>query len=154
AAEENQRAVLVTLVAEVARNYTELRGVQSQLVVTWSNIQAQQESVEITNARFQAGLTTGLDVAQAEAQLAATQSQTSALESARQQSIHRLGVLLGQLPETLIDELTPETRIPVVPPEITVGLPSELLRRRPDVRRAEREVAAATARVGMATADL
>jgi NodT family efflux transporter outer membrane factor (OMF) lipoprotein len=154
AAEENQRDILVTLVAEVARNYAELRGVQSQLVVTRNNIQAQQESVEITNVRFQSGLTTGLDVAQAEAQLATTLSQVSTLESARQQSMHRLGVLLGQLPETLIDELAPEKRIPLAPPEITVGLPSELLRRRPDVRRAEREVAAATARVGVATADL
>lgn len=154
AAEENQRDTLVTLVAEVARNYAELRGVQSQLIVTQNNIQAQQQSVEITNARFQSGLTSGLDVAQAEAQLATTQSQVSTLESARQQSMHRLGVLLGQLPETLIDELTPEKRIPLAPPEITVGLPSELLRRRPDVRRAEREVAAATARVGVATADL
>ena len=154
AAEENQRDILVTLVAEVARNYAELRGVQSQLVVTRNNIQAQQESVEITNVRFQSGLTTGLDVAQAEAQLATTLSQVSTLESARQQSMHHLGVLLGQLPETLIDELAPEKRIPLVPPEITVGLPSELLRRRPDVRRAEREVAAATARVGVATADL
>src|SRR5262249_47504061 len=85
AAEENQRDILVTLVAEVARNYAELRGVQSQLVVTRNNIEAQQQSVEITNVRFQSGLTTGLDVAQAEAQLATTLSQVSTLESARQQ---------------------------------------------------------------------
>lgn len=154
AAEENQRDIFVTLVAEVARNYAELRGVQSQLVVTRNNLHAQQQSVEITNARFQAGLTSGLDVEQAEAQLATTQSQTPTLESARQQSIHRLGVLLGQLPETLIAELIPEQRLPLLPPEITVGLPSELLRRRPDVRRAERQMAAAIARIGVATADL
>lgn len=154
AEEENLRDVLVTLVAEVARNYVELRGFQRQLLVTHNNIQAQQQSVELTNARFQAGLTSGLDVAQAEAQLSTTQSQTPTLESAKRQSIHRLGVLLGQLPETLINELTPEKPIPPVPPEIRVGLPSELLRRRPDVRRTERQAAAATARIGVATADL
>jgi outer membrane protein, multidrug efflux system len=154
AEEENLRDVLVTLVAEVARNYVELRGFQRQLFVTHNNIQSQQQSVELTNARFQAGLTSGLDVAQAEAQLSTTQSQTPTLESAKRQSIHRLGVLLGQLPETLINELTPEKPIPSVPPEILVGLPSELLQRRPDVRRAERQASAETARIGVATADL
>jgi NodT family efflux transporter outer membrane factor (OMF) lipoprotein len=154
AEEENLRDVLVTLVAEVARNYVDLRGFQGQLLVAQDNIQAQQQSVELTNARFQAGLTSGLDVAQAEAQLATTQSQPPILESAKRQSIHRLGVLLGQLPETLINELTPEKPIPPIPPEVLVGLPSELLWRRPDVRRAERQAAAATARIGVATADL
>jgi NodT family efflux transporter outer membrane factor (OMF) lipoprotein len=154
AEEENLRDVLVTLVAEVARNYVELRGFQRQLLVAYDNIQAQQQSVELTNARFQAGLTSGLDVAQAEAQLATTQSQPPTLESAKRQSIHRLGVLLGQSPEILINELTPEKPIPSIPPEVLVGLPSELLWRRPDVRRAERQAAAATARIGVATADL
>lgn len=154
ATEENQRDILVTLVAEVARNYAELRGAQAQLIVTQNNIHAQQQSVDITNARFQSGLTSGLDVTQAEAQLAATQAQLPILESLRQQSIHRLGVLLGQLPETLQGELAAEKPIPLAPLEVTVGLPSALLRRRPDVRRAERQIAAATARVGVATADL
>ncbi len=154
AAEENRRDVLVTLLAELARNYIELRGLQRQLVVTHDNIQAQQQSVALTDARFQSGLTSALDVAQAEAQLATTQSQVPTLESAARQSIHRLGVLLGQPPETLLDELTPERPIPSVPPEVMVGLPSDLLRRRPDVRRAEQELAAATARIGVATADL
>jgi len=122
--------------------------------VTHDNIQAQQQSVALTDARFQSGLTSALDVAQAEAQLATTQSQVPTLESAARQSIHRLGVLLGQPPETLLDELTPERPIPAVPPEVMVGLPSDLLRRRPDVRRAEQELAAATARIGVATADL
>jgi outer membrane protein, multidrug efflux system len=150
AAEENRRDVLVTLLAELARNYIELRGLQRQLVVTHDNIQAQQQSVALTDARFQSGLTSALD----EAQLATTQSQVPALESAARQSIHRLGVLLGQPPETLLDELTPARPIPSVPPEVMVGLPSDLLRRRPDVRRAEQELAAATARIGVATADL
>lgn len=153
-AEENRRDVLISLIAEVARNYVELRGVQQQLRVARSTIAAQTQSVELTRARFDAGLTSALDVAQAEAQLATTQSQVPTLETVARQAIHRLGVLLGQAPEALINELTPERPIPVLPAEVMVGLPSELLRHRPDVRRAEQELAAATARIGVATADL
>src|SRR5262249_20595128 len=105
-------------------------------------------------ARYQAGLTSELDVAQARAQLATTQSQVPTLETAMRQTMYRLGVLLGQIPEALLEELSPERPIPPIPREVVVGLPSELLRRRPDVRRAERELAAATARIGVATADL
>lgn len=154
AAEESRRDVLVTLLAELARNYVELRGFQRQLAVARSNIQTQQESVELTSARYQAGLISALDVTEAEAQLATTQSQLPTLESAGRQAIHRLGVLIGRPPETLLTELEPERAIPAAPLTVVVGLPSDLLRRRPDIRRAEREIAAATARVGVATADL
>jgi len=154
AAEESRRDVLVTVLAEVARNYVELRGVQQQLTVARGNIATQQETVELTQARFQAGLTSALDVAQAEAQLATTQSQIPLLEIAIKQTIHGLGVLLGQEPVALLEELSPEAPIPQVPLETAIGLPSDLLRRRPDIRRAERELAAATARIGVATADL
>lgn len=154
AAEEDRRDVLVSLLAEVASNYVELRGAQRQLTVTRNNIAAQQQTVELTQARFEAGLTSALDVAEAEAQLATTQAQVPTLEISLKKTIHRLGVLLGQEPGSLLVELSPEQPIPTAPLDVIVGLPSDLLRRRPDIRKAERELAAATARIGVATADL
>jgi len=151
---ENRRDVLVSLLAEVARNYVELRGSQRQATIARANLEAQQETLELTRIRLAAGLVSDLDVARAEAQVQTTASQIPALESSARQSIHLLSVLLAQAPNTLMEELAHETPIPPAPPEVPVGLPSELLRRRPDVRRAERQVAAATARIGVATADL
>jgi len=138
----------------VARNYVELRGFQYRLIIAHENIDAQQESVEITEARFQAGLTSALDVAEAKALLANTRAQVPTLESGARQSIHRLGILLGQAPGALLEELSPSASIPGAILQGTIGLPSDLLRRRPDIRRAERELAAATARIGVAAADL
>ncbi len=154
AAEENRRDVLVTLLAEVARNYVELRGFQQRLAIAHENIQAQQESLELTRVRFQAGLTSALDVAEAEALLATTRAQVPTLESGARQSMHRLGVLLGRAPGALLEELAPRAPIPAATLGGTIGFPADLLRRRPDIRRAERELAAATARLGAATADL
>lgn len=151
---ENRRNTLVTLLAEVARNYTELRGAQRQIAIASENLRAQQETLELTRVRFDAGLVSDLDVARAEAQAQTTASQIPALESSSQQSIHLLSVLLGQEPDALMNELSNVAPIPQTPPEIPIGLPSDLLRRRPDVRRAERQLAAATARIGVATADL
>jgi outer membrane protein TolC len=122
AAEEARHDVLVILLAEVARNLTEVRAAQQRLFIARQNIHTQQESVELTRVRFEAGLGTEVDVAQARTLLATTQAQVPGLEAARDAAIHRVGVLL--------------------------------LRRRADVRRAERELAAATARIGVATADL
>ncbi|MDE2216187.1 MAG: efflux transporter outer membrane subunit [Planctomycetota bacterium] len=155
AAVEDQRDVMVTLLAEVARNYIEARGFQQRLKIARNNIQSQQETVTITKSQFNAGLISELDVTQAEALLATTQSQVPALESSLKQAIHRIGILLGQKPGTLLTELTKEASIPIAPTTaVPIGLPSDLLRHRPDVRRAERELAAATARIGVATADL
>ena len=154
AAVENQRDVLITLLAELARNYIEVRGSQRRLEIVCKNIKAQQETVEITRVRYKAGLSSELDAVQAEALLATTQSQIPLLKNAMKQAIHRIGVLLGQEPGNLLGELSKEAPIPHAPPVVPVGLPSDLLRRRPDVRRAERELAAATARIGVATADL
>jgi len=154
AAEEARHDVLVILLAEVARNLTEVRAAQQRLFIARQNIHTQQESVELTRVRFEAGLGTEVDVAQARTLLATTQAQVPGLEAARDAAIHRVGVLLGQAPGTLVDELRQAARIPTGPPAVPVGLPSELLRRRADVRRAERELAAATARIGVATADL
>src|SRR5206468_5680847 len=95
-----------------------------------------------------------LDVKQAESLLATTQAQLPTIETAVKQSIHRIGVLVGQLPEALNVELAPEAGIPVTPPNVPVGLPSDLLRRRPDVRRAERQLAASNADIGVEVAEL
>jgi multidrug efflux system outer membrane protein len=154
AAVEDRRDVLVTLAAEVGTNYVNLRGSQQQIDIARKNLQAQRHTAEITRKRFQAGFVSALDVASAQAQVATTESQIPALESAAQSAIYSLSVLLGREPAALLPELTAETPIPPTPPEIPVGLPSDLIRRRPDVRRAEAQIHAATARIGVATADL
>ncbi|HYY25265.1 MAG TPA: efflux transporter outer membrane subunit [Candidatus Udaeobacter sp.] len=151
---EDRRAALVTLLGDVARNYIDLRGFQHRIEVAQANLKAQQETLDLTRVRFQAGLASDLEVAQAEGQLNTTAAQIPTLESLLKQSAHRLDVLLGSQPGALADELSPTAPIPALPPEVLVGLPSELLRRRPDIRSAERQLAAATAQVGAATADL
>jgi NodT family efflux transporter outer membrane factor (OMF) lipoprotein len=151
---ENRRDVLVTLLAEVARNYVELRAAQNQITIATANLKAQQETLDLTKIRYEAGLVSGLDVARAEAQVQTTASEIPRLKTDARQSIHLLSTLLGQEPNSLTNELEVERQIPATPAEVPVGLPSELLRRRPDVRRAEREIAAATARIGVATSDL
>jgi outer membrane protein, multidrug efflux system len=151
---EDRRDVLVTLLGEVARNYIDLRGFQRRLAVARANLKTQQDTLELTQVRFQAGLASDLDVAQQEAQVNTTAAQIPTLESSLKQAAYGLDVLLGLQPGTLWNELAKETAIPNLPPEVLVGLPSDLLRRRPDIRRAERQLAAATAQVGAAMADL
>jgi len=151
---EDRRDVLVTLLGDIARNYIDLRGFQRRLAVARNNLKAQQESLEITRVRFQAGLANYLQVSQAEAQVNTTAAEIPALEALSKQAAHRLDVLLGIQPGALSAELSTEAPIPALPPQAHVGLPSELLRRRPDIRRAERQVAAANAEIGVATADL
>ena len=154
AAEFGQRDVLVTLLGEVARNYVEARGYQRRLEIARDNIRAQEHSLAIVQNRFTNGLTSDLDVQQASTVLATTRASVPTLETAIQASIHRLGVLLGQTPESLETELAAVAPIPAAPPVVPVGLPSELLLRRPDVAQAERQLAAATANIGVAKADL
>jgi len=154
AAEFGRRNVLVTLLGEVARNYVELRGCQRRLEIATNNLKTQEEALALTQDRFKNGLTSDLDVQQAATLLANTRAVIPTLESGIQGYIHRLGVLLGQPPEALLAELSAPAAIPSSPPEVPVGLPSELLRRRPDVQQAERQLAASTARIGVATADL
>jgi NodT family efflux transporter outer membrane factor (OMF) lipoprotein len=154
AAVADRNDVLLTLLGEVARNYVELRGFQRQVVIAESNVKSQQETLELTRVRLNAGLGTDLAVAQTEATVAATQSQIPAFQNLAAQSIHRLSVLTGKPPAALMAELDVIRPVPAPPPEIPAGVPSELLRRRPDIRRAERQLASATARVGVATADL
>jgi NodT family efflux transporter outer membrane factor (OMF) lipoprotein len=151
---EDRRDVLVTLLGEVARNYIDLRGFQQRLAVARANLKTQQETLELTRVRFQAGLASDLDVAQQEAQVNSTAAQIPTLESGVKQSAYALDVLLAAQPGSLWGELSKEKEIPNLPPEVLIGLPSDLLRRRPDIRRAERQLAASTALVGAATADL
>src|SRR4029079_19153286 len=132
---EAQRDVLVTLLAEVARNYIEVRGLQGQLTIARQNLDAQKKTLELTQARLQAGRAAELDVVRAQAQVSNTASQIPVLDSLRIQATHRLGVLLGPEPGSLREELLAVAAIPPPPPEGPVGLPSDLLRRRPDLRR-------------------
>lgn len=147
-------AVALTLLAEVARNYIDLRGLQQQLVVARDNLAAQQETLDLTRARYKGGLATDLNVARAEAQVEMMASRIPVLETSYKEAVHRLAVLLGQQPSALSDELLAIRPIPVAASDIPYGLPSDILRQRPDIRRAERQIAAATARLGIATAEL
>ena len=154
AAVEDRRDLLVTLAAEVALNYTDLRSFQQQIIIAQQNLEAQRHTAEITRQRFQAGFVGALDVANANAQVASTASQIPLLESLARQTIYSLSILLAREPSALLEELTPAAAIPAAPPATPVGVPADLLRRRPDIRRAEAQIHAATAQIGVATADL
>jgi len=152
-AEEDRRDVLVVLLGEVALSYADLRGFQLQLEIAEKNIQTQEDTVHLTQARAAAGLVTQLDVSRAVAELETTKAVVPSLRSAISTSIHRISVLVGKEPGALQRELEASAPVPVVPPEVPVGLPSDLLKRRPDVRRADDEIAAAAAHVKAAKAD-
>lgn len=154
AQEASIRDLSVSLIGEVARNYFELRGLQNQLAVVKKNAENQLRTLNITQLRLEAGRGTELDTARATAQLNATRATVPPLEYASHQAMHRLSVLTGQLPGTLTQKLSQSARLPTIPKTIRIGSPAELLRRRPDIRMAERGLAAATARIGVATADL
>jgi len=154
AAVEDARDVMVTLTSEVAFDYITLRGLQQQIAIARQNLEAQQETADVTRKRLSVGFASALDAANAEAQVATTQSQIPLLEAAAQQEIYILSVLLGREPTALGADLTPAAAIPPTPPSVPIGLPSELLERRPDIRRAEAQLHAATAQIGVATADL
>lgn len=154
AAEAALESARVTLVAEVARNFMELRGTQGRLIVARNNRDTQKDLVAITESRHKAGLATELEVKQAQGQLSSTASTIPPLESQAMAAIYGLGVLIGQQPQALVERLSPEAALPASPPIVPIGLPSDLLRRRPDIRQSERELAAANARIGEAMADL
>ncbi len=151
---ENYRDALVILYAEIALNYVEVRTLQARLRFAEASAETQKRTLEITKARLRAEISGELDVRQAELNLANTESIIPQLRSSLVQAINRLGVLLGEFPDALHQELTRPASIPKPPAQVTVGLPAELLRQRPDIRRAERELAAQTAQIGVATADL
>jgi NodT family efflux transporter outer membrane factor (OMF) lipoprotein len=149
--EELLRDIMVSLLAEVAINYVEVRQFQTQLLIAEDNLQLQEDTHRQATARYGAGLTTRLDVEQADYSMAGSRARIPALRIRLEQAKNRLAVLLGENPGELSDELRETREIPVGPAEIAVGVPAETLRRRPDIRRAERLLAARTAAVGVAT---
>ena len=153
ASTEARRSQLLSSIAEVARDYVQLRGTQSTLQITRDNLASAQESAMLTGERFKGGLATDLDVANAQQQVEATAANIPQLEQQEAQSINAIGLLLGMPPAALRAELSPRKPVPPVPPRVPVGLPSELAQRRPDIRQAEAQLHAATADIGMAKAD-
>ncbi len=146
--------VLVSVTAEVARNFFELRGLQNQLAVARKNADVQAETLRITQSRLEGGRGTDFDVSRSRSLLNLTLSSLPPLEAAIQRTIYRISVLTGQQPTVLAAELSTPEPLPPAMPGLALGDPAALLRRRPDVRAAERSLAAATARIGVATADL
>ena len=154
AAIEGISNVQVTIAAEVALNYVQLRGYQQQIAIAQKNLKAMQNTALITRQKAGAGFSSALDVANAEASVATTEAQIPVFETSARQSIYALSILLARPPADLLKQLTPTGDIPGVPAQIPAGLPSDLLRRRPDIRQAEAQLHAATAQIGVATADL
>ncbi len=153
ATEDQQRDALVSVEAELARDYINLRGVQRTIEITKENLESARQSLELTRQRAAQGVTTDLDVANAEAQVSVIAAQLPALDQQEAALINALSQLLGKPPGALKAELEQTKPIPPVPPEVPIGLPSELIRRRPDIRAAEAQLHAATAQVGVAIAD-
>lgn len=147
-------ALQVAIVGEVARSYVELRGLQERLRVAQENADNQRETLRLVDARFDAGRGTEFDTSRARAQHEATLSRVPALEAQVAVTMHRLAVLTGRTPEALIAELQAPAPLPALPARLDAGTPGELLRRRPDVAAAEHRLHSATARIGVATADL
>ncbi|MGH2745163.1 MAG: efflux transporter outer membrane subunit, partial [Thermoleophilaceae bacterium] len=146
--------VLVSLVAEVAATYVRIRTIEARLAIARDNVRVQRDSLEIARVRFEAGGTSELDVQQATTLLTDTEATIPELEIQLQQALDALSVLLGLPPSDLTELLGVSTGIPAAPLAVAVGIPADLLRHRPDVRRAERQLAAQSARIGVATSDL
>ena len=155
ASREDRRSTLLSTIAEVARDYMQLRGAQETLRITRINLKSAQESAFLTNERARGGLGNDLDVANARAQVESTAAAIPQLEQQEAQGINAIGLLLGQPPATLQAELggANPPGVPRIPPRVPIGIPSELARRRPDIRQAEAQLHAATAEIGVAKAD-
>jgi outer membrane protein, multidrug efflux system len=153
-AEENLCDIWVTLSAEVARNYIELRSLQLRLNLLQKNIDSQRDTLHLTQELLAIGDASAIEVLQGNEQLNVLLTQKPQLRLSIDKTIHRLSILLGLAPSELFTELCETKDLPNLPCEKPIGLPSELLRRRPDIRRAERDLAAATESVGSAVAGL
>jgi NodT family efflux transporter outer membrane factor (OMF) lipoprotein len=151
---EDHHAVQVTMLADVAQSYMQLRGAQTRLRVAQENLGVIEELLDLTRQRLAAGLTTHIDVSNALAQAEVTRAQIPAFELEITQDVNQLSRLLGREPEALRAELERAAPVPEVTSEVSIGVPAELARRRPDIREAEAKLHAATAQVGVAVADL
>lgn len=149
-----RRGVVLMVAAETARAYVELRGVQRELQVAQANLADQRQTLAVTEDRRRFGLASDLEVVRARTEVESTAAEIPPLEQAIRQYIHVLSILLSLEPTALAGELDPVMPMPEPPTELAVGVPSDLLRRRPDIQSAERQLAAATAQVGVATAQL
>lgn len=148
------RDVLISVVSELARNYAVLRGTQAELAIVREQIKSQNETVAILKARLNQGFGTDFDLQRAVALLSTLEAQVPGMETSIRSSAYRIAVLLDQYPGALLEELSSPAALLAAPPTVPPGLPSELLQRRPDIQRAERQLASANARIGQAKAEL
>lgn len=153
-AEEERRAVLLVVLAETARSYLEIRGMQKRIAITRKNVLVQEQTYRLVENLFAVGEASEFDLSRARGLLQLTRARLPDLEAALQTGIYRLAVLLGEPPEALLAEMLASRPLPTPPDRVPVGLRSEILQRRPDVRAAERALAASVAEIGVATADL
>ena len=152
-AENDRRGVLLSVLAETAQDYIQLRGVQSTRAVTEQNLDVARHSLKLSQLRLADGVATDLDVAEAAAQVAAIESRLPALEQRQSQLINALSLLMGEPPQALHAELSTDAPVPQTPRQVAIGLPSQLAERRPDIRQAEAQLHAATANIGVAKGD-
>jgi len=150
---EQRRGVLISNLAELARDYIQLRGAQAQLRITRDNLKIGQEILDLTQTRQQKGLTTGLDAENAAALVESVRAELPMLEQQEVQAINALSLLLDMPPGALRSELATARPVPPAPAHVPLGIPSELARRRPDIRQAEADLHAATATIGVAVGD-
>ena len=152
ASAEAKRDTLLSVLAEVARDYLQLRQVQAELQIARENVATSEDSVRLTRSQAQNGLATDLDAETAAAQLSSVSATVPQLEAREKAAINQVSFLVGEAPRTLEAELSTTAPIPPVPPQVPIGLPSELAERRPDIREAEAKLHAATAEIGVAEA--
>ena len=152
-AEEDRRGVMVTLLGDLATDYVQLRGLQEQLAIARDGLETRRDGLRLVNSKLAAGLATDSDVTPLQLDLANAESQIPAMEAALELLTHRIAVLSGEPPTSLMNELMPVKGLPDGPTDVPVGSPSELVRRRPDVRKAEHEVEASQARTAAARAE-
>ncbi len=154
ASEEGYRSVLISMVSEIASNYVNLRTLQKQLEIVSRNLEMQEKALSVLEDKAAAGLIGSLQVQQARYNVENTRSRIPGYRTSIEGTLNTLAILIGEMPGKLHEELSETAPIPVPGVEIIAGIPSDILRRRPDIRHAERALAAQTARVGSATADL
>jgi len=154
AAIEEANGARLSLIGEVARTYVQARGYQDRLHIARSTLAAQNRTLDVTRQQNDAGVTSDLDLAQLQGDVSTTAATIPSLEIALSETIHRLGVLLGQQPSALVELFNNGAQIPRVTAAVAAGIPADLMRDRPDIRQSERLLASATADIGVAEADL